>query len=268
MRATYPWYRGRRAVVTGCSSGIGLATARALLQHGAHVTGLDVRPIPEDAVSAVAVDLGDRAAIDAAVARIESCEALFNCAGLSTGAASPVDVMRVNIIGLRHLTESLVATRMPPGSAVASVASIAGTGWERHTADLAELLAGDFDDAVRWCEAHPERLTQGGYRFAKQAVAYWTARYAASAVDFGVRVNCVSPGVTDTPMITDAVAALGAGRVLDHPAPMRRMATADEQAEVLMFVNSDAASYVTGTNIVVDGGYTGASAAGLIPRAG
>ncbi|MFC7496967.1 MULTISPECIES: coniferyl-alcohol dehydrogenase [unclassified Nocardioides] len=265
LRARYASYVGQRVLVTGGASGIGRATARALVEQGARVTGADVVPADDDGVEGVLVDLSDRSALAAFVEADDGpYDAVFNCAGLSTGAAEPVQVMKVNFLGLRYLSERLVRERMRPGGAVVSVASIAAMGWERHVETLTALLAcGEFESAEHWCRAHPDLLTQGGYRLAKRAVVYWTMRFAAEAAGHGVRVNSASPGVTDTPMLAVASASLGAGRVFDHETPMDRMAAPEEQADVLLFLNSSAASYVTGTNVWVDGGYAGAFASGV-----
>src|SRR5882762_11137075 len=98
-------YDGRRVVVTGCSSGIGEATARELVGLGAEVIGLD-RQDPAIAIDEfVPVDLSEPESVDDAASRLGSVDALFHCAGIWNGGGSAPEVMRVNFIGLRHLTE-------------------------------------------------------------------------------------------------------------------------------------------------------------------
>src|ERR1700683_2162653 len=91
-------YTDRRVIVTGCSSGIGRATAELVNDLGAEVIGLDVKPLPG----------AEYASIDAAIEKVDGpVDGLFNCAGLS-GRFPALDVVKVNFLGLRHLTEALV----------------------------------------------------------------------------------------------------------------------------------------------------------------
>ena len=256
-----------RAVVTGCASGIGDAVVDRLLSDGTEVIGLDVAlGPPRPGVDFHCVDLSDPMSIDAfADAVTEPLAGVYNCAGLSSGAASPLHVMEVNFIGLRHLTERLVC-HIIEGGGIVSVASIAARGWPNVRKGLDELVSTrGFAAGRRWCEAHPDRLTQGGYRLSKQAVIYWTMHVTTALAAKGVRINCVSPGVTDTPMLVAAAADLGADRVAGHWTPLNRMAAPSEQADALIYLNSERASYVTGVNLWVDGGFDAAFTVGHVP---
>jgi NAD(P)-dependent dehydrogenase (short-subunit alcohol dehydrogenase family) len=249
-------YSGRRAVVTGCSSGIGEATAVLATSLGADVVGVDVKPPSVDLAGFVPCDLGDPAAVDRAAAAIDPpVDALFNCAGVSSGAADPMTVLRVNFLGLRRLTEALVP-RMLPGSAVASIASLGGFGWDTNLAAIHDFLEQEhWDDAVRWVEAHPEQIRGGAYGFSKQAVIVYTKQHCIPWAERGVRANVIGPSPVDTPMLADTVRATGPEYLERFPRPIGRNSTAAEQANVLVFLNSPAASYVTGQLIWTDGGY-------------
>src|SRR5262245_23215029 len=121
-------YTGKQVVVTGAASGIGAATARALLQAGAEVHALDVREVQLEGAHPGLVDLRDPASVDAAVAALPATvDALFNCAGLPQ-TFGPGPAMEVNFLGLRHLTEAVIP-RMPASGAIACVASVGGLGW-------------------------------------------------------------------------------------------------------------------------------------------
>ena len=101
-------YDGRRAVVTGCSSGIGAEVARQLTELGAEVVGLDLKRPARNLDAFHEIDLSDPASIDRAAAAIGGqVDALFNIAGVSSGIGNPLLVVTINFLGMRHFTEAL-----------------------------------------------------------------------------------------------------------------------------------------------------------------
>ncbi len=125
-------YDGRRAVVTGCASGIGAEVARQLTELGAEVVGLDLKRPAVQLQEFHEIDLSDPASIDRAVAAIDGpVDALFNIAGVSSGIGNPLLVVTINFLGTRHFTEALIPS-MPPGSSIATVSSLAGVGVPRQ----------------------------------------------------------------------------------------------------------------------------------------
>jgi len=256
-------YRGKRVVISGCYSGMGEATARLLLQQGAEVHGMDFRDCTLPLASFTKVDLRDPASIDAAVAKIGGkVNALFNCAGLPQ-TFPPVDVMKVNYIGMRHLTERVVPL-MAPGGAIASIASTAGFGWSRKMPVIMELLKQrSYADAVRWCEGNLQTVAEG-YTFSKECTIVWTMMTAAHLIKQGIRLNCTLPGPTETPMMKDFEAKSGASVIAAATQPINRRSKPEEQAGPLVFLNSDAASYVNGVPFPVDGGFIGGVSTGQV----
>ncbi|RZJ99068.1 MAG: SDR family NAD(P)-dependent oxidoreductase, partial [Novosphingobium sp.] len=185
-------YVGKRVVVTGCRSGIGEATARLLLDAGAFVHGIDWQDGDLPLAAFTRLDLRDSEAIVEAAKSIGPVDALFSCAGLPP-MAPPLDVLKVNFIGMRMLTEVLF-DRMPPGSAIVSVGSVGGARWPQHLAELRELVATeDFAAALAWCETH-DLARADAYGFSKEAIAVWTMTASARTIKNGVRLNCTSPG--------------------------------------------------------------------------
>jgi NAD(P)-dependent dehydrogenase (short-subunit alcohol dehydrogenase family) len=175
---------------------------------------------------------------------------------------SDVDTMLVNFVGLRHLSESL-AEHMKPGAAIASVSSVAGLGYQRHLAQLKPLLASGFDEALRFCKEHPE--IANGYPAAKECVVAWTLLRAKDLGAKGIRINCTCPGITETPMLAHFDALVGLDWMQEHlQGFLGRNSRPDEQAWALAFLNSDAASFVSGANLFVDAGYAGALSVGAI----
>jgi NAD(P)-dependent dehydrogenase (short-subunit alcohol dehydrogenase family) len=262
-------YEGKKVVVAGGGgAGMGAAVAWLVRDAGADVTVFDLRePDEPDGLVYTRVNLGDPEAIDTAVETLGGrVDALFNCQGIagSRPGTTPADVMRVNFLGVRHLSERVLPL-MPSGGAVASIASVGGLGWERRREAIDELLAThDFAAGLEWVEGHADGLLAQAfprtYSFSKQALIAWTMRCAVGAIERGVRVNCSSPGSTRTAMSPD----FPADGVEYISRPIGRESTPEEQARPVVFLNSAAAGYINGANLVVDGGNAAARTMGLL----
>jgi NAD(P)-dependent dehydrogenase (short-subunit alcohol dehydrogenase family) len=249
-------YDGRRVVVTGCASGIGEHVARQLTELGAEVVGLDMRRPALALKEFHEVDLSDPASIDQAVAVLGGqVDALFNVAGVSSGIGDPLRVVTINFLGTRHLTEALIP-QMPPGSAIASVSSLAAAAYRQNATVTAGLLdTATMAEGVDWCERNPKPVNDGGgYRLAKEALILYGMANVGALGAKGIRINCTAPGVTDTPILDQLRSAYGQEYLDSFTTPLGRAADSDEQASVLVFLNSAAAKYITGQVIWVDGG--------------
>jgi NAD(P)-dependent dehydrogenase (short-subunit alcohol dehydrogenase family) len=177
-----------------------------------------------------------------------------------------LDVMLVNFCGLRAVTEAVVPL-MIEGSAIACIASSAGIGWMQNMGTLFELTATpDFAAAKAWCEAHPKEL-MNAYGYSKEAINAYTAQRSFPLAQQGIRINCVNPGPTDTPMMPEFEKAVGKKYMDDFPVPLGRHAVAEEQAWPMVFLNSPRASFVTGLQFDADGGFKGGIFTGQIDPA-
>lgn len=256
-------YKGKRVIVTGCFSGMGEATAKMLIDLGAEVHGLDFKESALPLASFNNADLRDAGSIEAGVAAIGGkVDALFNCAGLPQ-SFPPLDVMKVNFIGTRHLTE-MVLPLMGAGGAIASIASTGGLGWSRRIATSMELIATKgFAAAVDWCDANMDTVAEG-YAFSKENVIVWTQYMGAHLIKKGIRINCTLPSPTQTPMMATFVAASGKDVIDAAAQPMGRYSTPEEQAAGLVLLNSNLASIVNGVVFPVDGGFMGGVATGQV----
>jgi NAD(P)-dependent dehydrogenase (short-subunit alcohol dehydrogenase family) len=257
-------YEGKRVIVTGAASGMGAATAQILVDLGAEVHTIDIKkPDLAGLASFTECDLREPAQIGDAINKIgKIVNGLFNCAGLPNTFA-PLDVMLVNFCGLRQLTEAVIPN-MIEGSAIACIASTAGIGWMQNMELLFGLmLTPDFAAARTWCEEHPKELANA-YGLSKEAINAYTAYRSFALAKQGIRINCVNPGPTDTPMMPEFEKAVGKKYMDDFPVPLGRHAVAEEQAWPMVFLNSPRASYLTGHQLDVDGGFKGGLFTGQI----
>lgn len=231
---------GRRALVTGAASGIGAAIVARFRAEGALVTGLDVTPVPGDAFHLVADLRSDRdiaAAMDA-VARGSGLPQIVVHAAAITAAGGLLDieperhadVYNVNVLGaVRLLRHCVPAMKAGGGGAVVMLSSINA----------------DFGTP-----------SQAAYAASKAALNSLTKTAALEWAPHGIRVNAISPATIDTPMMRRGLAAqppeaTEANR-LRHP--IARFGTAEEVAELALFLVSDAAAWITGAIYAIDGG--------------
>lgn len=246
--------QGKTIVITGTSSGIGAEVARLARFQGARVIGMDRNDPSLTLDGFVKADLGSTAAIDAAVAQLpKHIDGFCNIAGVP-GTADGDLVARVNYLGLRYLTEA-VLSRIPRGGSIVNVASILGAEWPLRL-DLHKELAATkgFDAGAHWLRDHPVPHANC-YQYFKEALIVWNATQSQEwFLGKGVRMNCVAPGPVFTPILGDFVSMLGEERVQKDAHRMLRPAFADEVAAVIAWLCSDAARWVSGTNIPVDGG--------------
>ncbi|HET6952253.1 MAG TPA: SDR family oxidoreductase [Acidimicrobiales bacterium] len=250
--------------ITGSASGIG-ATTRALLEGEGHrVVGVDRHDA--EVVADLATAAGRTAMVEAVAAATGGVlDGLVAGAGVQGG--DPRLVISVNYFGTVATLEGLrpLLARGTGAAAVAISSNSATTMAGVDEAIVAACLAGDEDGA----RAAAERA--GAYRdypSSKLALARWVRRHAPRPewIGAGVRLNAVAPGPTDTPMVAGLdIPVLDLGDV--YPVPIQRVATPGEQAAVIAFLLSPAASYVAGAVIPVDGGGEAAARADDWPAA-
>jgi NAD(P)-dependent dehydrogenase (short-subunit alcohol dehydrogenase family) len=250
-------YDGKRVLVVGGATGMGAAAAQAVADLGAEVVLMDRVPTDRPGAKSIQVDLSDRAALDAAIDQIGGpVDAVFSAAGVADG---PV-LMRVNFIAHRHLIARLVAEgTLGPGSAVCLISSIAGIGWQNHLPRLVEFLSTpDYAAADEWIAAHEGTNT---YTFSKQAINAFVAREAYPLMAHGVRINAICPGPTDTPLARAEGWLDGFGS--DYRQAVGSQPLVPEQmANVMCFLNSTAASGISGVSLFVDDGHIMSSIGG------
>lgn len=251
----------RKVIVVGAGSGIGAAVAADFHGNGDHVLAVDLRANDTPASEHAQCDLRDPHSVAELVGRLGTgWDVLAHVAGVP-GTASPVDVLTVNYLGMRLMVEGMLP-RMRRGGSVIAVASIAGIGWEQRLDELSELLdATDAQSVAAWQSRQDPAFPV--YTSSKQAVILYAKRLAAPALArYGVRVNTVSPGPVDTPILVDFEQTMGK-EILDHiRSTYGRHGTVDDVVPVIAFLSSEGAQWINGQDVHVDSGFITAMTAG------
>ncbi|WLR51833.1 glucose 1-dehydrogenase [Bacillus tianshenii] len=241
---------GKRAIVTGGASGIGEATVRKMVEEGAHVLIADLNDELGEALARelyseqtnvayqrvdVTSEADVKAMVEKAVAEFGGLDVIFNNAGIGQMAASTdleesewQNVISVNLSGVflcaKHGIKAMLNSG---GGSVINCASILGHNGQAATAS---------------------------YTAAKGGVLNMTKTLALEYATQGVRINSVSPGYIETPLLRDLEEEMKQQLIALHP--IGRLGRAEEVANAVVFLASDEASFVTGTDILVDGGYS------------
>lgn len=228
------------AVVTGGTRGIGEAVARALAAAGYRVIagGIGEDEIaafrPDPMIEAVRLDVTDDGSVAELIGRCDRLDALVNCAGIIVQRGGEFDiatferVVAVNLTGTMRMCVAAKPKLQAAGGAIVNTASMMSFFGAPHAP---------------------------GYSASKGGVMQLTKSLAAAWAPDGIRVNAVAPGWIVSDMTVAARTDATRSRRILERTPMARWGEADEVAAVALFLLSDAARFVTGTVLPIDGGY-------------
>lgn len=244
----------KNIIVTGAASGIGAESAKEIKKHGATVIGIDLNQ-PQGSVDIfVRADLTDPESIEAAVNEIpDGIDAICNIAGLPPTKDRAM-VLKANFLGLRHFTE-LMIKKLNNNASIVNMASLAGLEWTEAGDQIKALLSfRDFGGVEALCD-EIGITNEGGrsYSFSKEALIVWTMMNRWTWRDRGIRINCISPGPVETPILPDFLETLGE-RAEEDSRVMDRPGRPQDVAPLVAFLCSEGSSWIRGANIPCDGG--------------
>lgn len=240
-----PRLAAKKVLVTGAAQGIGRAIVESFVREGASVIALDVKA---DALATLrdcetyVIDLLDPEAVAAAGAAAGTLDVLVNCAGYVDAG----DLLATTERGLDLSFDLNVRATIRMTQAVLPAMLAAGKGAIVNIASVAGAMIGV-----------PNRLA---YCASKGAVVGLTRSIALDYVGRGIRCNAICPGTVQSPSLDDRLAATGdaaaARAAFIQRQPMGRIGTAEEVAQLALYLASDESAYITGTAIAIDGGWT------------
>lgn len=255
------YYQNKVCVVTGAASGIGKALCEKLVALGAQVYALDRNKADIEGLSAfVETDLSDKGSIDAAFGVLpQVIDRFFGVAGLSGARTSYWLTFTVNFIANKYMTDTYLEKRIPSGGSIAYVTSCGGLMWEKWRKEYVKVMdCKTWDEMVAFMKSVSPKDGVGvmAYTLSKRAMNYYTSLKAVELGKRGIRVNALLPGSTDTGMKKEfEKMAGGQDNLVKENGGAGRLATPQEMADPLLFLNSDMAAFVSGLLLIADMGH-------------
>lgn len=242
-----------RVALTGGATGIGAAVAAKLKAKGATVVAFDLHEPQDNVDQWIAVDLGDPASIEKAVAAAEGpFDTLINNAGLPPRPGLEKVILSVNFLGLVQFTNAMIPS-LKKGSAIINTASRAGAFWRDNIEQIKALMAigqpAELDDFISGHGIDHIRA----YNLSKEAVIVWSIAQTERLIALDLRMNSVSPAAVSTGILDDFETAFGE-RMAKNVARVGRPGLPEEVADLIVFLTSEESRWLKGNDFTIDGG--------------
>jgi len=270
----YFGYVGKICVVTGAASGMGKAATEMLVDLGASVYALDWSEVKINGIEKyIHTNLSSKTSIDEAFTQIpDKIDSFFGIAGVSGATTDFNTTVIIDFVANKYICEEYLINRMSGEGAIAFITSTCGLGWEKRESKkeyINMIETTGWDATVQALESYNYNAKEGkfGYALAKITMNYYIAYLQHIFAVQGIRVNGVLPGGTDTGM-TDEFAENAGGKenLIKFTGIAHRLAQPHEMAQPIVFINSNMASYISGTLLNIDYGLEIQMQAELMPR--
>ncbi len=245
-------------VVTGASSGMGRSCVERLKDGTDHLVAVDLREPRIEGTVGVACDISDPGAVNGLVERVQELgpfQGMAHAAGVSPTMTDSRRVLEVDLVGTALLLDAFEPL-VEPGTAAVCFSS--SSAYQIGLAGIDPALQSLVSEprAPGFLDAAAERLPDSGlaYAWAKRGVIAVSATAAVAWGRRGGRVNSLAPGLIDTPMGRQEAEQQPIMKVMLEKTPLERLGQPDEVAAVVAFLLSDAAAFISGIDVLVDGG--------------
>ena len=253
----YFGYTDKVCVVTGASSGMGKATTQMLVDLGAKVYALDLNPCTVDGITEfIKCNLANKQEIDEAFKKIpEHIDSFFGVAGLTGSRTDYRTTFDCNYTANMYITLNYLKTRMSKGGSIVYCTSTAGLEWKKFKKEQNKVVHAKTWEEV---EALTRKIANSApatfaYMYSKRCTSQFACEQSVEFAKLGIRINNVLPGSTDTGMKQEFQDMIGSEEKLIEQAGLAgRLATPEEMAYPMVFLNSDMASFISGLDMVVD----------------
>lgn len=253
----YFGYEGKTCVVTGASSGMGKATVEILVDLGAKVYALDINPCDVEGIEKfLKCNLSNKEEIDETFKQIpEKIDSFFGVAGLSGAKTDYRTTFDCNYTANMYITLNYLKNRMSKGSTIVYCTSTAGLEWKKFKREQNKVVhSNTWEEVVsatsKLAASAPATFA---YMYSKRCLSQFACEQSVEFAKLGIRINNVLPASTDTGMKQEFQDMVGSEEGLIKQAGMaNRLATPEEMAGPMVFLNSDMASFVSGLDMVVD----------------
>lgn len=253
----YFGYNGKTCVVTGASSGMGKATVEMLVDLGARVYALDLNECEVNGIEKfIKCNLASKQEIDETFRQLpEKIDSFFGVAGLSGAKTDYRTTFDCNYTANMYITLNYLKERMQKGGSIVYCTPTAGLEWKKFKKEQDKVVHSKTWEEVTKVTSKLATNAPAtfAYMYSKRCLSQFACEQSIEFAKLGVRINNVLPASTDTGMKQEFQDMIGSEEALIEQAGLaNRLATSEEMAMPMVFLNSDMASFISGLDMVVD----------------
>lgn len=250
-------YDGKVCVVTGASSGMGKATVEMLVELGAKVYAIDLNPCDIKGIEKyIKCNLSSKEEIDEAFKILpEKIDSFFGVAGLSGAKTDYRTTFDCNYTANMYMTLYYLKNRMEKGGSIVYCTSTAGLEWKRFKKEQNKVVhCKTWEEVVsvtnKLASSAPATFA---YMYSKRCLSQFICEQSVEFAKLGIRMNNVLPAATDTGMKQEFQDMVGSEEgLIEQTGMAKRLATSEEMAGPMVYLNSEMASFVSGVDFLVD----------------